>query len=134
MATIPAALAIAFQHHQAGRLAEAEQIYRQILAAEPNHADALHLLGVIAHQMGRHEVAVEYIGRAIGLKADAAAYHNSLGEARRALRRLPEALACYRRALELEPGFPRRTTTRAWRLRTGACWKKPSPRTAGHWS
>ena len=68
MATISEALAIAIQHHQAGRLQAAEQIYRQILAVEPNHADAIHLLGVIAHQVGKHEVAVEYIGRAIGLK------------------------------------------------------------------
>ena len=55
MATIPEALAIAIQHHQAGRLQAAEQIYRQILAVEPNHADAIHLLGVIAHQAGKHE-------------------------------------------------------------------------------
>ena len=68
MATISEALAIAIQHHQAGRLQAAEQIYRQILAVEPNQADALHLLGVIAHQVGKHEVAVEYIRRAIGLK------------------------------------------------------------------
>ena len=61
MATIPEALAIAIQHHQAGRLQAAEQVYRQILQADPNEADAIHLLGVIAHQVGKHEVAVEYI-------------------------------------------------------------------------
>ena len=68
MATISEALAIAVQHHQAGRLQAAEQIYRQILAVEPNQADALHLLGVIAYQVGKHEAAVEYIRRAIALK------------------------------------------------------------------
>ena len=70
MATISEALAIAIQHHQAGRLQAAEQIYRQILALEPNHADACHLLGVIAHQAGKHEIAVEYIGRAIASESD----------------------------------------------------------------
>ena len=105
MATIPEALAIAVQHQQGGRLQAAEQIYRQILAAEPNQPDALHLLGVIASQMGRHEVAVEYIERAIRLQGSAAFFHNNLGEAYRALRRNPEAVACYRRALELRPGF-----------------------------
>ena len=50
MATIPEALAIAIQHHQAGRLPAAEQIYRQILAADPKQPDAWHLLGVLAHQ------------------------------------------------------------------------------------
>jgi protein O-GlcNAc transferase len=70
MATISEALAIAIQHHQAGRLQAAEQIYRQILAVEPNHADAWHLLGVIASQVGKHEVAVEYIRRAIRVERD----------------------------------------------------------------
>ena len=85
MATISEALAIAIQHHQAGRLQAAEQIYRQILAVEPNQADALHLLGVIAYQVGKHEVAVEYIGRAIRLKGNVAVFHNNLGEAYRGL-------------------------------------------------
>ena len=70
MATISEALAIAIQHHQAGRLQAAEQIYRQILAVEPNHADAIHLLGVIAHQVGKHEIAVEYIERAIAVERE----------------------------------------------------------------
>ena len=59
MATISEALAIAVQHHQAGRLQQAEQIYRNILAVEPNNANAIHLLGLIAYQVGRHEVAVQ---------------------------------------------------------------------------
>ncbi|MGO9110211.1 MAG: tetratricopeptide repeat protein, partial [Thermoguttaceae bacterium] len=93
------------QHHQGGRLQAAEQIYRQILAVQPNHADALHLLGVIASQAGNHKVAVEYIRRAIGLNRTEAAFHNNLGGAYLALRRMPEAVACYRRALELKPDF-----------------------------
>jgi tetratricopeptide (TPR) repeat protein len=105
MATIFEALTIAVQHHQAGRLQAAEQIYRQILAVEPNQADAIHLLGVIASQVGKHEVAIEYIGRAIRLKGNSAGFHNNLGEAYRALRRLSEAVACYRRALQLTPDY-----------------------------
>jgi tetratricopeptide (TPR) repeat protein len=105
MATISEALAIAIQHHQAGRLQAAEQIYRQILAVEPHHAHAWHLLGVVAHQVGKHEVAVGHIARAIGLKDNEAAFHSNLGEAYRLLRRVPEAIACYRLALELKPDF-----------------------------
>ena len=105
MATISEALAMAVQHQQAGRLQAAEQIYRQILRADPNQADALHLLGVLAYQMGKHEIAAEYIGRAIGFNGNAAAFHNNLGEAYRAMHRLPEAIACYRRALDLQPDF-----------------------------
>jgi predicted O-linked N-acetylglucosamine transferase (SPINDLY family) len=103
MATISEALAIAIEHHQAGRLQAAEQIYRQILAVDSTHADAWHLLGFIAHQVGKQEVAIESIGRAIALEANVAAFHNSLGEAYRVLRRIPEAVACYHRALELKP-------------------------------
>jgi predicted O-linked N-acetylglucosamine transferase (SPINDLY family) len=105
MATIPETLAIAVRHHQAGRLQAAEQIYRQVLEAEPNHADALHLLGVLAHQNGRHALAIETIQRAIGLKGNAAAFHSNLGGAYHALQRLPEAIACYRRALKLKPDY-----------------------------
>jgi tetratricopeptide (TPR) repeat protein len=103
MATIPEALAIAIQHHQGGHLQAAEQIYRKILAVEPDHADALHLLGVIAGQVGNHAAAVQYISRAIRLKGHAAAFHNNLGNALRAQGKLDEAVAAYRRALQLQP-------------------------------
>jgi tetratricopeptide (TPR) repeat protein len=105
MATLSQALAIAIQHHQAGNLQAAEQIYRQILAVEPNHVDAIHLLGVMANQVGRHETAVDYLRRAIELRADVAAFHNNLGEAYRASRRTAEAVACYHRALDLSPNY-----------------------------
>ena len=111
MATISEALATAFQHHQGGRLQAAEQIYRQILTAEPRHADALHLLGVIAFQDGKHETAIDYIKRAIRLNGNVAAFHNNLGGAYFALQgpedpgKLAEAVACYRRALKLKPDY-----------------------------
>src|SRR5262249_49285562 len=103
MATIPEALAIAVQHHQAGRLRTAEEIYRQILQTEPNQADALHLLGVIADQVGKHDIAIELIGRAIRLNGTAFAFHNSMGNALKSQGSLKEAIACYHRALELKP-------------------------------
>jgi Flp pilus assembly protein TadD len=58
---------VAVMHHQAGRLAKAEACYRQVLQAEPNHADAAHLLGVIALQVGRYELAGDLIRQAIKL-------------------------------------------------------------------
>jgi len=57
--TVEQTMQIARGHHQAGRLAQAETLYRQILEEQPNHADALHLLGVIACQAGRYELAVD---------------------------------------------------------------------------
>ena len=71
----------------------------------PNQADALHLLGVIAHQRGEHEVAVETIRRAVKLNRTAAAFHSNLGEAYRALGRISEAVASFRRAVELKADY-----------------------------
>jgi tetratricopeptide (TPR) repeat protein len=95
--------AIAF--HQRGQLAEAERIYRQILELDPHHADSLHLLGVLAHQVGRDDVAVELIRKAIASDRRPAAFHSNLGTAYQALGKLEEAATSYERALILNPGL-----------------------------
>jgi tRNA-Thr(GGU) m(6)t(6)A37 methyltransferase TsaA len=105
-ASLPALFDAALQDHQAGRLAEAEQGYRQVLAALPSHSDTLHLLGVVAHQSGRDQLAVDMIGRAIAINANNAAYHSNLGAALFALGRPDDAVASYRRALALNPDYP----------------------------
>jgi tetratricopeptide (TPR) repeat protein len=90
-------------HHQGGRLAQAETHYRETLALQPDHADALHLLGVIASQVGRHDVAVDLIGRAIALDRMSALYHSNHGLALAGLKRFADAIASYDRALALRP-------------------------------
>lgn len=95
----------AIHAHQAGRLPDAEALYRRVLDLDPAQADALHLLGVIAHQSERYDVAVETIGRAIRLQPHVAHYHSNLGNALKGLRRLAEAEASYREALRLKPDF-----------------------------
>ncbi len=65
--TLQQQLESAVLHHQAGRLAEAEKIYRQVLAQQPNHADALNLLGTLAVQVGRLDAGVDLIRRAIAI-------------------------------------------------------------------
>jgi tetratricopeptide (TPR) repeat protein len=72
-------LAASLQHHQAGRLVEAEAHYRRILKIAPDHADVLHLLGGVAYQTGRHEAAIELIGRAIERNGNDPSYHCSRG-------------------------------------------------------
>jgi tetratricopeptide (TPR) repeat protein len=93
----------ALRHHRAGRLTDAERIYRQILALDSHHADSLHLLGMIAHQRGQHEFAAEMILKAIGISGKAACYHSNLGNILQAQNKLDEAAACYERALALDP-------------------------------
>jgi tetratricopeptide (TPR) repeat protein len=96
-------LAAGLQHHQAGRLAEAETHYRRILDLVPGHADALHLLGGLAYQRGLHEAAIELIGRAIERNGKDPSYHCSRGLVLQSLNRLDEAVASYDRALVLNP-------------------------------
>ncbi|MGH8230466.1 MAG: tetratricopeptide repeat protein [Steroidobacteraceae bacterium] len=93
----------ALQHHQAGRLTEAEKLYWQVLRSDSHHADALHFLGVIAHQNQRHDVAIDLIGQAIGQNAKVPAFHTNLGNALKASGRLDDAATAYRRALALKP-------------------------------
>ncbi len=103
--TTQQAMHAAMQHHQAGRLAEAEALYRQVLERAPQHADALNLLGLLAHQVGRHEAAMELIGRAILVNNSNPDFHSNLGIVYQATNRLDEAVASYRRAIRLAPDF-----------------------------
>jgi tetratricopeptide (TPR) repeat protein len=99
---VEAMLASGLAHHRAGRLGEAAQCYERVLAAEPRHADALHLLGVVRHQRGEHASAADLIRRAIALAPRNAAFHSNLGEALRAMGDLEAAIKSYRRALALD--------------------------------
>lgn len=96
----------AAQFHHAGRLGEAEQLYRRVLAAQPRHADSLHRLGVIAYQAGQPAAAIDLIGRAIARNADAAPYHAHLALALAAQGRLEDAAHACRVALTLDPAQP----------------------------
>jgi len=99
-------LANAVQQHQAGRLPEAEQLYRQVLTRDSGNADALHLLGVVTHQKGRPDLAIDLIRRAIAINPMEASFHTNLGVACKALGRRDEAITCYRTAIDLNPRQP----------------------------
>ena len=98
--------ALALQHHRAGRLTDADALYRQILAVQPHHAEARHHLGIVAHQSGRPELAVEWIRQALVITPNHPIAHSNLGEAYRSAGRLDEAIASFRCALELMPDQP----------------------------
>jgi predicted O-linked N-acetylglucosamine transferase (SPINDLY family) len=92
-------------YHQAGRLAEAERIYHEVLAQQPDHAEALHLLAVLVAQAGRLDAAVELMRRVVRLKPDFADAHNNLGNALRILGQIDEAIAACRQAIRLKPDY-----------------------------
>ena len=95
----------AMAQHQAGLLQEAEIIYREILAENPNNPDALHLLGLLAYQVGNNTVAIEYIEKAIGINPSVPDYYNNCGEAYRASANNELSIKCYKQALEINPDF-----------------------------
>src|SRR5262249_13941648 len=96
----------ALRLHQAGQLAEAAAIYRHILDANPRHADALHLLGLVALQGGDRAAALERIDAAIAISGRVAEYHHNRGVALLRLGRPGEAEPSFRRALQLKPAYP----------------------------
>jgi predicted O-linked N-acetylglucosamine transferase (SPINDLY family) len=99
-------MSLAVQHHRAGNLADAEQLYLQVLKTNPNHTDALHLLGEIAHRYGRHEIAIDYITRALAIHPYAAVYHFTLAMVYEFMRKYGDAADSLVRAVELKTDFP----------------------------
>jgi len=89
--------------HQAGRLEEASAIYRRVLAADPSHAEANHLLGLVLHQSGRQDEAAELIAKAVRQMPFNAAYHANLGVVFKSQNRLSEAAQSYERSLKIDP-------------------------------
>jgi tetratricopeptide (TPR) repeat protein len=93
----------ALAHQRAGRAAEAERVCRGILSVHPSHGQTLHLLGLIEHQRGRSDEAIQHIRAAIMRDGRDPAFHHNLGNILRALGRLAEAIDCYERARALAP-------------------------------
>src|SRR5260370_1017819 len=97
-------LAAAMAHHRAGRLAEAERLYRLACDNDPKNARAFHLLGVVAHQLGRPDAA-SLVGRAVTLDPRSAEAHNDRGAILAANGSFTDAVACFERAVSLNPGY-----------------------------
>jgi predicted O-linked N-acetylglucosamine transferase (SPINDLY family) len=92
--------------HRQGRLARAEDSYREALRVRPTHVDALHLLGVIAYQRGEAASAADLIGQAVAIDPDCAAAYNNLGNALSDLAQYEIALTNFERCIELKPDDP----------------------------
>jgi tetratricopeptide (TPR) repeat protein len=101
--TLEEAIHAGLSRHQAGNLAEAEKVYRRILAQFPDQPEVLHLLGILAQQVGKQEAALGFFVRAVGLSPGRAEFQGSMGLALAELGRLAEAIAADRKAIELNP-------------------------------
>lgn len=98
-------MARATQLHRVGELDAAKAIYRDVLALQPENADALHLFGLVCHQQGDHRTAVDYIGRAVARVPNQPVLRNNLGDALHRMGDLAGAIAQLRQALVLRPDY-----------------------------
>ncbi|MGB7218842.1 MAG: tetratricopeptide repeat protein [Vicinamibacterales bacterium] len=101
--TIDEGMAIAMQCQKDGQLADAEALYRKVLEVTPDHPDALHYSGVLAHQQGRSDEAIALITRSLELAPNQPDWHSNLGIIFQDKGRFQEAVVAYRRALALRP-------------------------------
>ncbi|MFB2967754.1 tetratricopeptide repeat protein [Aerosakkonema sp. BLCC-F183] len=106
MTTVSESLFAAIQHYEAGRLAPAEQIYRQILQKQPDNLDALQLLGLTAVRLGKHELAIECFRKAVNIAPTVPDFPYNLAMVLQQQGQIEEAIACYRQTLNLEPNHP----------------------------
>jgi tetratricopeptide (TPR) repeat protein len=104
--TLRDVVALAEQKRAAGLIGEAEGLCRQVLQSFPKNAPALHLLGIIVHQLGNAPAGIELLQQAVAANGDVALYHTNLGEMLRLAGRAKEAVAEGRRAIELDPNHP----------------------------
>jgi predicted O-linked N-acetylglucosamine transferase (SPINDLY family) len=106
MATIAEAVQRAVQRYLSGNYAGAEELCRRVLDADPAHADALNLRGLVAHAAGQSQAALDYIGKALQIKPESADFYSNRAGVYRALGRSEEASADYQQALRLSPEVP----------------------------
>lgn len=101
---LASALTLAIYLHRTAEFSDAETLYRRILDAAPDNADAMHFLGVLLHQRDRSDAAIELIERSIALDPSHTDRHNNLGNVLIERGRLSEAAEAYRKSISLRPG------------------------------
>jgi protein O-GlcNAc transferase len=114
----------AIRFHQTGQLVEAENLYRSILDDDPTQPDALHLLGVIASQVGKHDLAIHLIQQAIMISPRNSIYYNNLGHVFKRLDQLDKAISCYEKALQIQPEYPDALSQLVHLLQQTCAWQK----------
>ena len=103
--SIQDALNLVIQHSQAGRQDKAENIFEQLLKVLPSDADDLHSLGGVAYQLGKYEIAIDLLNKAIQNDSTRDYLYCNLGSLLKSQGRLDEAVASYRNALAINPNY-----------------------------
>jgi len=107
----------AIQAHQAGKIAEAQTLYRAVLKTSPKHHVALHFLGVSYIQQGQPTKGIAFVEQALVIKPDYAEAQYNLGTALKALNRHDEAIARFEKALAIKPDYAEALNNRGNALR-----------------
>ena len=103
--TIPQLMELGNNFHKTGNVELAESAFRKVLEHQPNHPDALHFLGAIAHQSNDHAAAKFLISKSLEFQPRAKQALNNLGNAMESLGDLEDAIECYEAALEVDPNY-----------------------------
>src|SRR6187551_2508367 len=104
--TIDEAIAVAIGLQKQQHLAEAEQLYTRVLEVAPQHPDALHYTGLLAHQRGRGDDAITLIEESLALVPNQADWHSNYAIVLQSRGRFDEAIAEYQRAISIDPQHP----------------------------
>lgn len=113
-----ALIAKGIELHNAGRFIEAERAYQTVLRENPEHPDALNLMGVLAVEANQYRIAVDYMGKAVNLAPGKAIYRNNLGNALIISSRAEEAVPHLERAVKIDPAY-----AEAW-ANLGKAWRQ----------
>ena len=95
----------AYELHQEGRLTTAEELYHKLLEEQPEHINALFLLGTLNLQQGNYDTARTYFMKTLKLMPDHATAHCNLGTALQKSGKLDEAIASYNKSISLKPDY-----------------------------
>lgn len=102
--TVDEAVAFAILLQKNKQLVEARELYRRVLETVPNHPEALHYAGVLAHQQGHSDQAIALIEQSLGVAPGRADCYNNLGIVLQSTGKLPEAIDAYQHAIAIDPG------------------------------
>ena len=104
--TLEQTLLLGIHFHKQGRVAEAEEAYRAVIAGEPGNVNAMHFLGVLLHQAGNSDEGIGFVQKAVTLCPEYVDAQSNLGNLLRSNGRMDEALAAYQKALAIQPNHP----------------------------